>query len=103
MQKIQISFDAKQLNKSLMNEGYVSLDIIPLKEAKVKTRKDGTPITGDGWRLMKSHFVVQSNKSKDVKMPIIGEGTHFLNTKEDKEDPIKFPEEEINPSDIPFN
>jgi hypothetical protein len=102
MQKIQISFDAKQLNKSLMNEGYVSLDIIPLKEAKVKTRKDGTPITGDGWRLMKTHFVVQACKDKDVKMPIIGDGTVFEKVEAQTESQeVDYPEAD-NDIEIPF-
>lgn len=82
MEKIQISFDAKKLEKDLMNNGYVSLDVIPLKEKKVKTKADGSAIEGDTWRLMKTHFVVQSNKDKSVKMPIIGEGVVFEKTAE---------------------
>lgn len=95
---MQINFDAKKLDKALMNDGYVQLDIIPLKEKKVKTKKDGSPIQGDGWRLMKTHFVVQSNKNKDVKMPIIGEGTEF-----EKVDEVKsLSESDIDISQIPF-
>ena len=104
MQKIQISFDAKQLNKELMNNGFVSLEIIPLKEAKVKTKKDGTPIVGDTWKLMKTHFVVQSCKDKDIKMPIIGEGTVFEKVEKAQQETsgMEYPEENINPDDIPF-
>jgi hypothetical protein len=97
---ININFDATKLDKALMENGkYVKLTLIPLKEESVKAKQDGTPIQGDGWKLMKSHFVVQENKSKDVKMPIIGEGTYF--SKEEKQDPIKF-EDDIQIEKVPF-
>lgn len=101
MQKIQISFNAKELKKELMNNGYVSLDIIPLKEPKVKTKADGSAIQGDGWRLMKTHFVVQSCKDKDIKMPIIGDGSVFEKVEKETQEP-DYPEDEISPDMIPF-
>jgi hypothetical protein len=102
MQKIQISFNATKLDKELLNNGYVSLDIIPLKEPKQKTNKEGNLIQGDGWKLMQTHFVVQSNRNnKDIKMPIIGDGCVFEKV-ETKEPEVAYPEDDINPSDIPF-
>ena len=102
MQKIQISFDASKLDKTLMNGGFVSLDVVPLKEVAVKTKQDGSVIEGDTWRLMKSHFVVQSNKNREVKMPIIGEGT-FFETREVLTPAVKeVVEDTIDASEIPF-
>lgn len=97
---MQINFDATKLDKALMRDGkYVELNIIPLKEKKVKTKADGSPIQGDGWRLMKTHFVVQANKDKDVKMPIIGDGTEFEKT---DTQPKTLSESDIDISEIPF-
>ena len=103
--KINVNFDASKLNKTLMAGGkFVSIDIIPLKEAKAKTKQDGTTIQGEGWVLMKTHFVVQSNKDREVKMPIIGEGVVFQKTETPIVDAPKeeTPEEEINEESIPF-
>jgi hypothetical protein len=101
MQKIQISLNAKEIKKELMNNGYVNLDVIPLKEPKVKTKADGSPVQGDGWKLMKTHVVVQSCKDKDIKMPIIGDGCVFEKV-EATEQEVEYPADDINPDDIPF-
>lgn len=95
---ININFDATKLDKTLMENGkYVKLDIIPLKEPKVKTKQDGTPIVGDGWKLMKTHLVIQSNKDKTGNMPIIGEGTCFDDSPVEEKT-----EDSIQEDQIPF-
>jgi hypothetical protein len=62
-----------------------------MKEPKQKAKQDGTPIQGATWRLMKTHFVVQTNKDKEVKMPIIGEGVVFeeIKSEEPLPEPVK--------------
>ena len=99
MQKININFDATKLDKTLMEQGkYVKLDVIELKEQRPQTKKDGTPIEGDTWKLVQTHFVVQSNPNKEIKMPIIGNGSMFI----DKKETVAYPVEDINPDNIPF-
>lgn len=100
---MQINFDATKLNKAKMRDGkYVELEVFALKEKKVKVKADGTPIEGDTWRLMKTHLVKQKG-NKGEEMPIIGEGTEFetVDVVEAKA-PEDYPEDNINPEDIPF-
>lgn len=100
--KVQVNIDATKIDKKLMKDGkYLSLEVIPLKEPKQKAKPDGTFIQGSDWRLMKTHFVVQSNKDKEVKMPIIGEGVVFEKiTDPSMDEPMMT--ESINPEEIPF-
>lgn len=99
MQKININFDATKLDKTLMEQGkYVKLDVIELKEQRPLTRKDGTAVEGDTWKIMQTHFVVQTNPNKEVKMPIIGNGSMFV----DKTETVAYPTDTIDPESIPF-
>lgn len=97
----EIRFNAKKLNKEKMHEGWVSLVKFDLKEPMVKTRKDNTPIEGDGWRLMKVGFVKQKGE-KGEEMPIIGDVVEFQKVEEKPKEDVKYPEDDINPDDIPF-
>lgn len=105
----QISFDATKLDKSKMRDGkWVELEKFDLKERKIKTKQDGTPIQGDGWTLMKVGFVKQKGE-KGAEMPIIGEVVEFDResgstgqTEGNKEVSMGLSEDDIDVSDIPF-
>ncbi len=119
-EKINIRIDVTKIDKSkIITRSFknkkgetitvkeLSLDIVPLKETKLLKE-------GPTYQLYKTHFVaIQSTKEEreaKAKSTIIGEGTMFINTEErdkkvDKEadkDSMDYPEEEINPDDIPF-
>ena len=99
----QISFDATKLKKEKMRDGkWVELTPVEFKEKKVKTKKDGSPIQGDGWRLMKLGFVKQKG-DKGEEMPIIGDITEFEKTgSPDIADVPEYPEDNIDVDSVPF-
>jgi hypothetical protein len=117
MQKFTIKLDVTKLNKDKFRtyekkDGTkvieASVDVVVMDESKHKviTKADGTPIQGDGWRLEKVGFLVETQskeeKSNGVKDNFVGDVTEFKNTdsqtKVDKSDGV----DEINSEDIPF-
>jgi single-stranded DNA-binding protein len=112
MEKLTITIDVSKIDKSKImsrtwtdKEGVsrtvkeLKLDIVPLKETKLL--KDG-----DTYQLYKTHFVAEQQTKEEreakTKSKIIGEATMFKNKPKVEEEPIEYPEEEINPDDIPF-
>lgn len=104
MNKVSITIDLGKLDKSRINtrtytnkEGEevtvkeYRLDVVPLKEKK--TLKEG-----DGWKMVKTHFVADSptkeERQNKTKTNFIGEGISFENTEAD--------EDTVNLDDMPF-
>lgn len=121
--KIQITLDLARIDKNRINtrqyqnqagetitvKEYV-IDAIELEQPKVIKE-------GDTWILQQTHFVVDSatkaEREAQTKMKTIGKGTGFINkvsepvqqVKQQITDKLKdsyFPEDEINPMDVPF-
>lgn len=76
----------------------LKIKLVPLKEKKFITGRDN-------WKMFKTHFVVEEKANKDDKDVFLGDGFMFEKVDE-VEKPQKddnYPEENINPEDIPFN
>lgn len=114
MSSIKITLDVTKFNKSKIIERKFNkadgtevtakeykVEVVPLKEPKLIKE-------GDGWRLMKTHFVVeeqtkeqrQSNEPKNY----VGDGFSFEDTTQSSQStaPVETGAEEINDEDIPF-
>ena len=124
--KYTVKIDVTKLDKSKFREytlkdGHkvveASVDVVIMDENKhaVVVKVDGTPIQGDGWRLEKVGFSVetQSKEEKDSKAEsnFLGDTQQFKNTGDSQvskqvapadSSQIEYPEDEINPDDIPF-
>lgn len=113
MEKISITLNVGQISKNkIVDRKYtdkegkevvikeLKLDIVPLREPKhIKN--------GDGWQMWKTHFVSEQQtdeeKKNQIKSKIIGDGIVFKKVEaEKKEDTVEYPEDEVNPDDIPF-
>jgi hypothetical protein len=115
--KIKLTLDVtkiekdKILSRTYINKGGVevtvkdlNLEVVPLKEKKfIKDTEKGT--------LYKTHFVAHASTKNDDGTwdngSIIGDGITFEPKGDNvppqaREDGIKFPDDEINPNDIPF-
>ena len=102
---IECSIDVSKIDKNRIEEReYTNKEgkIIKQKLYKftVVESKDKKMIKeGDGWTLFKTHFIAEK-RDKDEEKNYIGDGMTFENT--DKKEVIDFPEDDINPNDIPF-
>lgn len=114
MNKITITIDVSRIKKSRITDRTFSkkdgstgskkeykLDVVPLKEAKLIKE-------GDGWKMMKTHFVVESPTKEErdgkVKTEIVGDGISFIETDQkevDILDGIDFPSADVDDG-IPF-
>jgi hypothetical protein len=117
MQKLKLQIDVTKIEKdkiiprTYINKGGVevtvkdlNLEVVPLKEKKfIKDTEKGT--------LYKTHFVAHASTKNDDGTwnngSIIGDGITFEPKGDNvppqaREDGIKFPDEDINPDDIPF-
>lgn len=114
MNKISLTLDVTKFNKAKISERkYVNkrneevttkeykVDVIPSKEVKVIAQ-------GNDWVMKKTHFVVeaQTKEERAAKAPTVYVGEGFTFEKKEQEvtqnDTIDYPEEDINPDDIPF-
>lgn len=108
--KLSITIDVSKINKNKITERKFTnsqgeeitvkeyrMDILPLKEEK-------TIKTGDGWEMVKSHFVVESpskeEKDQKIKTPFLGDGIEFRLTQPVEQ--VVDNTEDINPDDVPF-
>lgn len=91
------------------------LDVVPLKQPKALKKADGTLIAGDTWQILETHFACESQtkaeREANKETVYIGKGVQFVdkNPSKSNSSPVsapveapEFPEEEINPEDIPF-
>lgn len=91
MEKVSITVDVMRLDKNQIKErrytdskGHevvakdLKLDVVPLREPKVIKE-------GEGWQLIKTHFVAEQQtkeqKDKKEKSKIVGSGVMFKDTK----------------------
>jgi hypothetical protein len=112
MEKIHLTLEVNKFNKSkiverkfknqageeVVNKEY-KVDVVPLTAEKFVTQ-------GDGWKMFKTHFVVEKKANKDDADVYVGNGFRFENTREDNQVSKQVDSndgvDEINPSDIPF-
>lgn len=108
-----IEIDVMQLDKAKFREWkkgdgstakFCSMDIIYTDKREPVKKKDGTPVQGGGKILYNVGFVVQSKQNKDeANGDIIGSIKEWVeNQPEEQSQAIEYPEDDINPSDIPF-
>lgn len=122
MSKITVTIDLTKINKSRIQERKYtnkageevtvkeySMEVVPLKQPRALKKADGTLIEGATWQLMETHFACEAQtkaeREANKETVYIGKGTQL----QDKvvvstNEPAlpDFPEEEINPEDIPF-
>lgn len=117
MQKLNITLDLSKINKdkivprTFTNKAgeeitvkEYKIEVIPLKEQRMIK-------AGNGWNLMKTHFVVegQTKEERAAKAPsvFIGEGLQFVDTASQD---VEYPDPDMkrlnsdgtSPDDIPF-
>jgi single-stranded DNA-binding protein len=129
MEKTTLTIDLTKIDKSRIEtrtytnrEGVevtvkdYKIDVVPLKQPRALQKADGTLIAGDTWQLMETHFACESQTKEEreanKETVYIGKGVQFqdknpapvapVNAGEDTRQAPEFPEEEINPDDIPF-
>lgn len=115
MNKITINIDVSKIKKSRIEERTFTkkdnttgskkeykLDIVPLAEPKLIKE-------GDGWKMMKTHFVVESptkeERANKVKTDILGEGITFFDTVATdpiQSETVEFPDTPAGDDDFPF-
>lgn len=110
--KISITIDVSRIKKSritdrtfdkkdgtTVNKKEYKLDIVPLAEPKLIKE-------GDGWKMMKTHFVCESatkeERAAKTKTEIIGDGITFIETESKDADTIEFPEGDTPTGDDDF-
>ena len=121
-ERIQITIDVSKIDKSRITEKrymkdgkevvekLLKLEVIPLKNERFVTE-------GDTWKLIKTHFVAtaqtKEERANKVRGTILGDGIVLRNKVDQGVDygtpqptvlrkPAGYPEEEINPDNIPF-
>lgn len=115
IRRTTVEIDVMKLDKSKLrewkkNDGttakFLSLDIIETDKQEAVTKKDGSKVQGGGRTLTNIGFVVQSKASKEEPNgDIIGNVKEWKDGEEQpapKEEELKYPEQDINPEDIPF-
>lgn len=121
--KIQLTLDLARIDKTrIKNRTYTNKDgqEVTVKEYVIEAVEMIQPKTikeGDTWILQQTHFVTDAPTKEErqakAKMNTIGKGTGFLNKTDESSQEIKasitrklkgeeYPEEDINPEDIPF-
>lgn len=110
MKKFEITLDLSKIDKNrIINRTYKNKDgvDVTVKEYKLDVVELALPKTikeGDTWTLAQTHFVTDAptkeERTAKAKMNTLGKGVGFLDKKESQED--YYPEDDINPSEIPF-
>lgn len=94
--RISISLDVSKMDKTritaksfttkdneVVNQKIYAMELVPLREPKLLKK-------GDGWEMIKTHFLVQAptkeEKEAKVKTPILGDGIVFKSTTGGDED-----------------
>lgn len=105
MQKINITLDVSKINKEkIVTKSYVNrnnepvvvkeykIEVVPVKEPKIIKR-------GDGWNLVKTHFVAEAQTKEEraakKKSVFVGDGFQFQDSN------VNYDEGEADPKDIP--
>jgi hypothetical protein len=122
MSKITVTIDLTKIDKSRIQERKYtnkageevtvkeySMEVVPLKQPRALKKADGTLIEGATWQLMETHFACEAQtkaeREANKETVYIGKGTQ-LQDKAVASSNVpalpEFPEEEINPEDIPF-
>lgn len=126
MEKTTLTIDLTKIDKSRIEtrtytnrEGVevtvkeYKLDVVPLKQPRALKKGDGTLIAGDTWQLMETHFACESQTKQEreanKETVYIGKGVQLQDKNpapaaapQAAAPAPEYPEEEINPEDIPF-
>lgn len=116
MEKVSITLDLSKIDKSRI-EKRTFTDKSGVEHTALDYKMDLVPLTqqkfikeGDGWRMVKTHFLAQAQTKQEREAKadtvFLGDGIMFENTNtqpSDRAPQASTNTDEINPDDIPFN